>query len=64
VSTAAKEYKARELKKKSKFSSRVYNRCSVCGRSGSYNELTGLCRIHFRTLAHKGELPGIKKVSL
>jgi small subunit ribosomal protein S14 len=49
--------------KKPKFSVRAYTRCSVCGRSHAYLKKFGLCRICFRMLALKGELPGVTKAS-
>lgn len=61
MSTEAKEYKARQLKKKSKYKSRVHNRCELCGRSRGYLRHYGLCRICFRNLASKGKIPGVKK---
>lgn len=48
-------------KQKPKFSTRKVNRCSFCGRRRSYIGFFGLCRICFRDLAHKGELPGVVK---
>lgn len=42
----------------------AHNRCQLCGRSRAYIRKFGLCRICFRQLAHKGELPGVVKVSL
>lgn len=50
-------------KKKPKFKVRKYNRCSICGRPRAYMRKFGVCRICFRTLAHKGEIPGVKKSS-
>ncbi len=50
-------------KKKQKFKVRQYNRCSICGRPRAYMRKFGVCRICFRTLAHKGEIPGVKKSS-
>lgn len=50
-------------KKKQKYSSRMHNRCSLCGRSRGYLRRFGICRICFRELAHKGELPGVVKAS-
>jgi len=50
-------------KKKPKFKTRAYNRCKVCGRSGGYLRRFGMCRICFRELASKGELPGVRKAS-
>ncbi|HCL00197.1 MAG TPA: type Z 30S ribosomal protein S14 [Candidatus Marinimicrobia bacterium] len=46
-----------------KFSVRKVNRCSVCGRRRSYYRKFGLCRLCFRELALKGEIPGITKAS-
>lgn len=51
-------------KKKPKFSVRSVNRCNVCGRPRSYLRKFGICRLCFRTLAHKGEIPGVRKASL
>jgi small subunit ribosomal protein S14 len=42
---------------------RSKNRCSLCGRPHSYMRTFGLCRLCFRELAHKGELPGVVKSS-
>ncbi|GIW60498.1 MAG: 30S ribosomal protein S14 [Patescibacteria group bacterium] len=50
--------------KKLKYSVRYRNRCQLCGRPRAYMRDFGLCRICFRELAHKGELPGIVKTSL
>ncbi|PIR80028.1 MAG: type Z 30S ribosomal protein S14 [Candidatus Levybacteria bacterium CG10_big_fil_rev_8_21_14_0_10_35_13] len=50
-----------KFKKKQKFSTREVNRCNICGRSRGYMRKFGLCRICFRELAHKGELPGVIK---
>jgi small subunit ribosomal protein S14 len=61
MSTRAKEEKQKMLKKKSKFASRVYNRCQNCGRARGYLRHYGLCRICFRKLASEGKIPGVKK---
>lgn len=50
-------------KRKPKFKTRQKNRCELCGRSRSYMRKFGLCRICFRELARKGELPGVRKAS-
>ena len=50
-------------KKKPKYSTRSTNRCWRCGRSRAYMRKFDLCRICFRELADKGEIPGIKKAS-
>jgi small subunit ribosomal protein S14 len=39
------------------------NYCFRCGRARGVLRKFGLCRICFRELAHKGEIPGIKKSS-
>ena len=46
-----------------KYSVRRYNRCNLCGRPRAYIRHFGLCRICFRTLALRGELPGVRKAS-
>ena len=48
---------------KPKFMTRKVNRCFRCGRRHGFMRKFGLCRICFRELANKGELPGIKKSS-
>ncbi|MDY6787742.1 MAG: type Z 30S ribosomal protein S14 [candidate division WOR-3 bacterium] len=50
-------------KKEQKYKVREYNRCQICGRPRGYYRDFGLCRICFREMAHKGLLPGVKKVS-
>ena len=52
-----------KAKRKPKFSTRVIRRCWRCGRNHGYIRDFDLCRICFRELAEKGELPGIKKSS-
>ncbi len=49
--------------RKPKFAVRQVNRCKVCGRPRGYLRDFGVCRICFRELAHKGQLPGVKKAS-
>lgn len=49
--------------KKQKLEVRHRNRCMLCGRSRAYIRKFKLCRICFRELAHKGELPGVVKAS-
>jgi small subunit ribosomal protein S14 len=46
-----------------KFSSRAYTRCQICGRPHSVLRKFGICRICFRELAYKGQIPGVKKAS-
>jgi small subunit ribosomal protein S14 len=46
-----------------KFKVRGYTRCRRCGRSRAYLRKFALCRICFRTLALRGEIPGVVKAS-
>ena len=46
-----------------KFSTREYTRSKICGRPRAYLRKYGVCRICFRELAYKGEIPGVKKAS-
>jgi small subunit ribosomal protein S14 len=52
---------AREGKRK--FDVRVRNRCERCGRPRGYMRRFKLCRICFREMALRGEIPGIVKSS-
>jgi small subunit ribosomal protein S14 len=46
-----------------KFKARAYTRCRICGRSRGYLRKFQLCRICFRNLALRGEIPGVTKAS-
>ncbi|MCC7291772.1 MAG: type Z 30S ribosomal protein S14 [Phycisphaerales bacterium] len=46
-----------------KFSTRRVRRCQLCGRSRAVYRKFKLCRLCFRKLAHKGEIPGVRKSS-
>ena len=46
-----------------KFSTQAYTRCNICGRPHSVLKKYGTCRVCFRELAYKGEIPGVKKAS-
>jgi len=59
----AKKSQLEKHKRGQKFEVREYHRCKVCGRPRAYYRKFGLCRICFRELAHKGELPGVRKSS-
>jgi small subunit ribosomal protein S14 len=48
---------------KMKKSVQVYNRCALCGRPHGYIRKYDICRICFRELANKGEIPGVTKSS-
>ncbi len=50
-------------KGKQKFSVREYSRCERCGRPHSVYRKFKLCRICFRELAYKGQIPGVQKAS-
>ncbi|MCB0076765.1 MAG: type Z 30S ribosomal protein S14 [Anaerolineales bacterium] len=58
---AKKSMIAREQKRK--YEVRVRNRCERCGRPRGYMRRFKLCRICFRELALKGEIPGVVKSS-
>ena len=47
--------------RKPKYSTRVVRRCWRCGRKHGFIRDFGLCRICFRELANRGELPGVTK---
>jgi len=49
--------------RKPKYTTRTVRRCFRCGRTRGYLRDFDLCRICFRELANKGELPGVKKSS-
>jgi len=46
-----------------KYKVRYRNRCALCGRPRAYLRDFGICRICFRSLASKGEIPGVTKSS-
>lgn len=52
-----------KMKRKPKYKIRVRNRCRRCGRSRGYLGKFEMCRICFRGLALKGEIPGVIKSS-
>lgn len=52
-----------KMKKTLKFNTRYRNRCRICGRPRGYFRDFGICRICFRNMAHRGEIPGITKSS-
>jgi small subunit ribosomal protein S14 len=51
------------MKRKPKFQVRHRNRCPRCGRARGYYRKFDLCRLCFRQLASRGELPGVIKAS-
>ena len=46
-----------------KFKVRRYTRCRLCGRPRGYLRKFQLCRLCFRSLALRGEIPGVVKAS-
>ena len=59
----AKTSSIAKANKKPKFSARQHNRCKICGRPRAYLRKFGVCRLCFRSLALKGEIPGVSKSS-
>jgi small subunit ribosomal protein S14 len=59
----AKASKIAKWRKPPKFKVQFRNRCRRCGRPRGYLRKFALCRICFRTLALKGEIPGVTKSS-
>jgi small subunit ribosomal protein S14 len=59
----AKKSLIAKAKRTPKFKVRRYHRCRVCGRPHAYMRDFGLCRLCFREMAHRGEIPGVKKAS-
>jgi small subunit ribosomal protein S14 len=52
-----------KTKRKAKFKVRRHNRCSRCGRPRGFLRDFGMCRICFRELALRGQIPGVVKAS-
>jgi len=52
-----------KAKKEPKYKTRKYNRCKLCGRRRAFYRKFQICRLCFRNLASKGEIPGVKKAS-
>jgi small subunit ribosomal protein S14 len=59
----AKKALINKANRKPKFKVRAYNRCPICGRPRAYLRKFGVCRICFRNLSLKGEIPGVIKSS-
>jgi len=60
MATTARIAKA---KKTPKYKIRTRNRCLICGRARGFLRKFKLCRLCFRNLALRGEIPGIIKSS-
>ena len=52
-----------KLAKKPKHKIRQRNRCLICGRPRGYLRKFKMCRLCFRQLSLKGEIPGVIKGS-
>lgn len=63
MATKAQLLKSARSRIKPKFRTRVVRRCWRCGRKRGYLRAFDLCRICFRELATKGEIPGVVKAS-
>lgn len=59
----AKKSLIAKQKRKPKFSTRAYSRCSRCGRPKAVYKKFGICRLCFRELASWGQIPGVVKAS-
>ena len=46
-----------------KFKVRKYNRCPLCGRPRGFLRKFRMCRICFRNLSLRGDIPGVVKSS-
>lgn len=46
-----------------KFTVRRYNRCLVCGRARAFYRKFKMCRLCLRSLALRGQIPGLIKAS-
>lgn len=57
------DYEALQKLPRDSSPSRLHSRCSVTGRPRGYISKFGVSRIVFRELAHKGQIPGVKKSS-
>lgn len=59
----AKISKMIQARRKPKFKVRSYHRCPLCGRVRGYLRRFDMCRLCFRQLALRGEIPGVTKAS-
>lgn len=53
----------KQTKGRLKHENQYRNRCFRCGRPRGYMRKFGLCRLCFRELANRGQLPGVRKAS-
>lgn len=57
------DYEALQKLPRDSSPTRLHNRCEITGRPRGYLRKFKMSRIAFRELAHKGQLPGVKKSS-
>jgi len=59
----AKLSKVLKSQRPPKYKVQKHNRCLLCGRPRAFMRKFGCCRICFRELALKGQVPGVRKSS-
>ncbi len=59
----AKKSSIAKARKQKKYSVRQRSRCRLCGRTRSVYKKFELCRLCFRELSLRGEVPGVTKSS-
>ena len=59
----AKKALMNKARREPKFKVRAYNRCPICGRPRAFIRKFGICRICFRSMSLRGEIPGVIKSS-
>ncbi len=52
-----------KMQRPQKFAVRYRTRCRICGRPRAVYRKFALCRLCFRDLSLKGEIPGVTKAS-
>jgi small subunit ribosomal protein S14 len=57
------DYEALQKLPRDSSPTRLHNRCEITGRPRGYLRKFKMSRITFRELAHKGQIPGVKKSS-
>lgn len=57
------DYQALQKLPRNASATRLRNRDAIDGRPRGYMRKFGLSRLKFREMAHKGEIPGVKKAS-
>jgi small subunit ribosomal protein S14 len=60
---AKNDYEGLALLPRDASPTRVKRRCSITGRAGGFIRKFGVSRQTFRELAHRGQIPGVRKAS-